>query len=126
MELSIPNMVFKRSFKIKTLNDNKLLGKYIGDSPYQAANKALSEIMRLRQKNNESTDIVIRFKLVEVTKGSKQKEHLYDGTRIKLEEPISYTLSNGQQITKIFKNQLKKIKKCEILVTATNLDMVCI
>lgn len=126
MELSIPNTIFKRSFKIKTINDNTLLGKYIGDSPYQAANKALSEIMRLRQKNNESTDIVIRFKLIEVTKGCKQKEHLYDGSRIKLDEPISYTLSNGHQITKIFKNQLKKIKKCEILNMPSSEAIVCI
>jgi hypothetical protein len=126
MELSIPNMAFKRSFKIKTLNDNKLLGKYIGDSPYQAANKALSEIMRLRQKNNESTELVIRFKLIEVTKGCKQKEHLYVGSRIKLEDPITYTLSNGQQITKIFKNQLKKIKKCEIINMTDSINIICI
>ena len=42
-----------RSFKVKLEQDGPQYGRYNGDSPYQAANKALSEIIRNRAKNNQ-------------------------------------------------------------------------
>ena len=45
------------------------------DSPYQAANKALSELIRKRKKME--TVEKINFTLIESTKGSKHKQHEY-------------------------------------------------
>lgn len=98
-----------RSFKIKEV-DGTFRGRYLGDSPYQAANKALSEIIR-KDKNINTDDI--NFTLIESTKGSKNKEHNYQGKRIKLNEPISYQTKNGVNVEKKYKNELKKIKKSD-------------
>jgi len=118
-----------RSFKVKLENDGPQYGRYNGDSPYQAANKALSEIIRTRVKNNQPIDNDITFYLVESTKGSCKKCHQYTGKRIKLDNPVSYTVRSGdkqQIITKEFKNLLRKIKKNNIpdVLTSTNIPRV--
>ena len=103
-----------RSFKVKLEEEGQQYGRYNGDSPYQAANKALSEIIRNKVKNNQTTEEDITFFLVESTKGSNKKIHKYIGKRIKLEKPVSYVVKNGekeQTITKEFKNILRKVKK---------------
>ena len=66
-----------RSFKVKLENNGPQYGRYNGDSPYQAANKALSEIIRNRVKNNQAVDDDMTFFLVESTKGSSKKIHKY-------------------------------------------------
>ena len=71
-----------RSFKIKEA-DGTFRGRYLGESPYQAANKALSEIIRKDKDVNTNN---INFTLIESTKGSKNKEHKYQGKRIKLKK----------------------------------------
>ena len=98
-----------RSFKIKEA-DGTFRGRYLGESPYQAANKALSEIIR-KDKDVNTNDI--NFTLIESTKGSKNKEHKYQGKRIKLNEPITYQTKNGINVEKKYKNELKKIKKSD-------------
>jgi hypothetical protein len=103
-----------RSFKVKLEQSGPQYGRYNGDSPYQAANKALSEIIRNRVKNNQATDQDITFFLVESTKGSGKKVHQYVGKRMKLAQPVTYTVDNGQVITKEFKNILRKVKKSEL------------
>ena len=102
-----------RSFKVKLEVSGPQYGRYNGDSPYQAANKALSEIIRNRVKNNIQTDDNINFFLVESTKSSGKKVHQYLGKRIKLETPVTYSVNNGQVITKEYKNILRKVKKSE-------------
>ena len=109
-----------RSFKIKLEQTGPQYGRYNGDSPYQAANKALSEIIRNKVKNNEVVDEDITFFLIESTKGSTKKVHQYVGKRIKLEEPVMYTVVNNntgeeQEITKGYKNILRKVKKSEFV-----------
>ena len=99
-----------RSFKVKLSSEDQLYGRYNGDSPYQAANKALSEIIRNRVKNSESVNDDIIFYLVESTKGSLKKSHQYTGKRIKLENPVTYKVGE-QEIIKNYKNVLKKVKK---------------
>ena len=99
-----------RSFKVKLSAESELYGRYNGDSPYQAANKALSEIIRSKVKNKESTFDEINFYLVESTKGSMKKVHQYLGKRIQLENPVIYKVGE-QEIVKNFKNILKKVKK---------------
>ena len=103
-----------RSFKVKLENNGPQYGRYNGDSPYQAANKALSEIIRNRVKNNQAVDDDMTFFLVESTKGSSKKIHKYVGRRIKLDVPVSYTVENGQVITKEYKNVLRKVKKSDV------------
>ena len=99
-----------RSFKVKLSAESELYGRYNGDSPYQAANKALSEIIRSKVKNSESVFDEINFYLVESTKGSLKKVHQYLGKRIQLESPVVYKVGE-QEIVKNFKNILKKVKK---------------
>jgi hypothetical protein len=111
-----------RSFKVKLEDDGPQYGRYNGDSPYQAANKALSEIIRNRVKNNQITEEDITFYLVESTKGSSKKCHKYVGKRVKLSAPVTYVVKNGereQTITKEFKNILRKVKKSTSDATAT-------
>lgn len=100
-----------RSFKIK--DGESSYGRYTGYSPYQAANKALSEIIRKNTKDGKKSKKAIKFTLVESTKGQGGKIHNYEGKRVKLSTPVTYQTSNGVTITKNFKNELKKIKKTE-------------
>ena len=106
-----------RSFRVKLDIDGDQYGRYNGESPYQAANKALSEIIRNKVKKGEPVDEEITFFLIESTKDSKKKIHPYLGKRTKLAEPVKYKVKNGdkeQEITKEYKNILRKIKKSEI------------
>ena len=100
-----------RSFKVKMDLNGHQYGRYNGDSPYQAANKALSEIIRNKVKQNQNADEEITFFLVESTKGSTKKVHEYLGKRTKLEVPVIYKVNNSQEIKKEYKNVLRKVKK---------------
>ena len=102
-----------RSFKVKLSSEGKAVGRYTGDSPYQAANKALSEIVRKREKGKQAVTGKINFGLIESTKNSSHREHLYVGKRIKLKKPIKYQIGGGTEIIKKFKNELRKVKKCD-------------
>jgi len=104
-----------RSFKVKLEQNGPQYGRYNGDSPYQAANKALSEIIRTRVKNTLPVDENINFFLVESTKGSGKKIHQYVGHRMKLDNPVTYQVNDGQTITKEYKNVLRKVKKTEMV-----------
>lgn len=108
-----------RSFKVKLTTEGDLYGRYNGDSPYQAANKALSEIIRNKVKNSESIDSEINFYLVESTKGSKKKSHQYIGKRVQLDTPVIYKVGE-QEIVKNFKNILKKVKRINEADSETN------
>lgn len=113
-----------RSFKVKLEQNGPQYGRYNGDSPYQAANKALSEIIRNKVKNNQPADQDINFFLVESTKGSSKKVHQYVGKRMKLTQPVTYTVDNGQVITKEYKNVLRKVKKEELAQQADDNQVV--
>lgn len=108
-----------RSFKVKLSEEGQSYGRYNGDSPYQAANKALSEIIRTKVKEGEVVEGKISFWLIESTKGSTKRVHQYEGERIKLEEPVKYKVGENE-IVKEYKNILKKIKKADqVEVVAT-------
>lgn len=103
----------KRWFKVKVEGDSQYEGRYKGNSPWQAGNKALSEIVRRRGDSNNDSDI--KFTLTETTITSKKKSYIYIGKRVKLDKPVEYTI-NGKSdkptvITKSHKNILKKVKK---------------
>ena len=103
-----------RSFKVKLPGEEGFTGRFTGLTPYQAANKALSKYFRSLENNAES-DVQVNFSIRESTRGSKRHEYNYKGSRIKLEQPITYTIKsdNGEArvITKQYKNQLVKVKK---------------
>lgn len=103
-----------RSFKVKLPGDEGFTGRFTGLTPYQAANKALSKHFRSLENNSEA-DVLVNFSIRESTRGSKRHEYNYKGSRIKLDQPITYTIKsdNGEAriITKQYKNQLIKVKK---------------
>lgn len=88
-------------------------GRYAGASPYQAANKALTEIIRRRKTEGKKTTGKISLTMVESTRGSKKREHHYEGRRVKLKEPIKYR-AGDQELVKHYKNQLKKLTKADL------------
>jgi hypothetical protein len=111
-----------RSFKVKLEAGGQLYGRYNGESPYQAANKALSEIVRTREKSGNMDDGEISFFLVESTKNSSKKQHQYVGRRIKLDVPIEYPVANGITIKKEHKNFLRKVKRTGSQVANTGTE----
>jgi hypothetical protein len=110
-----------RSFKVKLPGEQEFSGRFTGLTPYQAANKALSKYFRTNENNNITSDQVI-FSIKESTRGSKRHEYTYKGTRVKLEQPITYTIKSAdgadRVITKQYKNQLTKVKKGNATVEA--------
>jgi hypothetical protein len=100
-----------RSFKVKLPNKEDFEGRFTGLTPYQAANKALSKYFRETQ--DPLTEIT--FSICESTRKSKKTTYTYVGKRQKLDVPVSYTIQDGRQITKNFKNFLKKIKKNDVV-----------
>lgn len=105
-----------RSFKVKLDQDTPAYGRYNGDSPYQAANKALSEMVRNDVKNGGDPHRIHVFWIIESTKGSGKgsvkPHHQYTGHREDLEEPVTYTVGDTN-IVKKHKNVLKKILKAD-------------
>lgn len=100
-----------RSFKVNLPGTEEYSGRFTGSTPYQAANKALSKYFR----TVEHPKPVITFSIKESTRGSKHNVYTYEGHRIKLETPVSYTIGEGNTIVKHHKNQLKKIKKADLV-----------
>jgi hypothetical protein len=103
-----------RSFKVQLPEEEEFSGRFTGLTPYQAANKALSKFFRNSDNTNISEDHIL-FSIKESTRGSKRHTYTYKGTRVKLAEPITYTIKSAtgedRVITKQYKNQLIKVKK---------------
>ena len=102
-----------RSFKVKLPEKEEFEGRFTGLTPYQAANKALSKYFR----ETKPAQPEITFSICESTRKSKKAVYTYVGKRLELDEPVKYTIKNGDEervITKKFKNSLKKVKKSEV------------
>ena len=99
-----------RSFKVQLPGTEEYTGRFTGWTPYQAANKALSRYFR----SSEDPKPVVTFSIRESTRGSNHKVYTYEGHRVKLETPVSYTIGEGNTIVKHHKNQLKKVKKADL------------
>jgi len=99
-----------RSFKVQLPGKEEYTGRFTGWTPYQAANKALSRYFR----STEDPKPVVTFSIRESTRGSNHKVYTYEGHRVKLETPVSYTIGEGNTIVKHHKNQLKKVKKADL------------
>lgn len=105
----------KRSFKVKLPGYDDFDGRFIGKTPYQAANKAFSRFFRAG-KNADLIGKNINFTIKESTrvKGGVINEYEYDGVRLKVDELVEYPVTvKGvvKTIVKKFKNKLKKVKK---------------
>jgi hypothetical protein len=107
-----------RSFKVLLPDKEEYEGRFTGLTPYQAANKALSKYFR-ENKDVENIANTITFQICESTRKSNKHEYKYTGSRVKLEVPVSYTLTDGKIISKYFKNILKKVKKTESVAPPT-------
>lgn len=99
-----------RSFKVKLPGNEDFEGRFTGLTPYQAANKALSKYFR---ENKASNNTEITFSICESTRNSKKAVYTYFGKRNQLDVPVKYTIQDGREIVKNFKNSLRKIKKSE-------------
>ena len=107
-----------RSFKVKLPGSETFEGRFTGLTPYQAANKALSKYFR----EGERTDNDVTFSICESTRKSKKSVYTYVGKRHKLEVPVKYSIQDGREIVKNFKNTLKKVKKSENVALAPPTD----
>jgi len=103
-----------RSFKVQLPGSDNFEGRFTGLTPYQAANKALSKYFREGDRDNAE----VTFSICESTRKSKKSVYTYVGQRHRLDEPVKYTIQDGREIVKNFKNTLKKVKK-SATVTAT-------
>jgi len=101
-----------RSFKVKLPGNEEFEGRFTGLTPYQAANKALSKYFR----ETKEPQVEITFSICESTRKSRKATYTYVGRRQKLESPVTYTIQDGREIVKNFKNSLKKVKKSEIAI----------
>ena len=99
-----------RSFKVKLPDNADYEGRFTGLTPYQAANKALSKYFR---EGNKDLNTEISFCICESTRKSKKHVYTYTGSRVQLTTPVKYTIQDGREIVKNFKNNLKKVKKAD-------------
>ena len=94
---------------------DNFVGRFTGLTPYQAANKALSKYYRETKPKQD-----IQFSIRESTRGSKRSTYTYNGARVKLDEPVKYTISNNGEdreiVKKIQKTDLLKSKKANFLL----------
>jgi hypothetical protein len=100
-----------RSFKVKLPDKEEFEGRFTGLTPYQAANKALSKYFRETEVPKQE----ITFLICESTRKSKKSVYTYVGKRYQLEVPVKYTIQDGREIVKNFKNSLKKVKKIDLI-----------
>jgi len=104
----------KRTFKIK-LNDNDFCSRITGNTPKQAASKALTLLINQKKQQGKAAKGKIVFTIKETTRGSKGKEYSYQGEKIKLKQPTTYKIksSNGEikEIVNKFKNVIEKYQQ---------------
>ena len=101
----------KRTFKIK-LEDEKFCSRITGNTPKQAASKALTLLINQRKSQGKQVKGKVIFTIKETTRGSKGKEYSYQGEKIKLKQPTTYQIksANGEvkEIVNKFKNVIEK------------------
>lgn len=106
----------KKHRYFKCVHGGEVKGRFSGNKPKQAANKALTSIV----KNSEDGDLTgqfINFSIIECTRGSKRKEYKYKGMREKLTTPMQVSIGSGAEqknITYNFNNKVQKLKANEV------------
>lgn len=105
-----------RYFKIVG-EDGSTHGRFSGKKPKQAANKALTSLLKEKKAANKDVKGVINFSIVECTRGSKHKTYDYEGQRKKLPERMTVTIDD-KKIVYEFSNSVKKAPKVAVPLAA--------
>lgn len=98
-----------RFFKIVS-KDGSTHGRFSGKKPKQAANKALTSLLKENKAAKKEVKGVINFSIIECTRGSKHKTYDYEGQRKKLPEKMTVTIDD-KKIVYEFTNAVKKAPK---------------
>ena len=89
-------------------------GRFSGYKPKQAAGKALTSILRHREKEGKDLFEEVSFSMIECTRGGNHKVSQYNGKRVKLDKPVTVTIktSDGKkkEINYNFTNKITKVK----------------
>jgi len=88
-------------------------GRFSGAKPKQAANKALTSILKSKEQTGGNVNGEIKFTIVECTRGSKHKQYHYIGKREKLTTPMKVKIGSGANAKEIeykFNNRVMKDK----------------
>jgi hypothetical protein len=99
----------------KSIHDGVVTGRFCGNKPKQAANKALSSLIKNDLKDKYKIGDSIDFSIKECTRGSKCKEYKYAGKRVKLDKPMVVNINvkdsdKMKEITYNFSNVVQKVK----------------
>lgn len=78
----------------------KTFGRYSGSKPKQAANKALTSIVKAEGGNEKCLGRKFKFQIIECTRGRKRKTSLYEGLREKLDEPMKIKIKGSDGVPK--------------------------
>lgn len=97
-----------RYFKV-VVDGGEAFGRFSGSKPKQAANKALTSLLRKRKENKKNTNVKLHYSIVECTRGSKRKEYKYVGNRKKLDNPVKVEI-RGKEVTYKYMNTVRKDK----------------
>jgi hypothetical protein len=89
-------------------------GRFSGYKPKQAAGKALTSILRHREKEGKDLFEEVSFSMIECTRGGNHKVSQYSGKRVKLEKPVTVTIKTAdgkkKEINYNFTNKITKVK----------------
>ncbi len=89
-------------------------GRFSGYKPKQAAGKALTSILRQREKEGQDLSQEVSFSMIECTRGGNHKVSQYNGKRVKLEKPVTVSIKTAdgkkKEINYNFTNKINKIK----------------
>lgn len=102
-----------RFFKV-IVDGGEAHGRFSGNKPKQAANKALTSILKSKEQiDGPSPSGEIKFSIIECTRGSKHKQYNYIGQRVKLDNPMKVKIGSGVDAKEIeykFNNRVMKDK----------------
>lgn len=99
-------MTDQRHFKCTFKGES--FGRFTGSSPKQAANKALTTIIRDNGGNSKCVGKNFKFAMTECTRGCAKKSAMYEGSRTKLKNPTTIKIGD-KTITYKYQNKLNKI-----------------
>lgn len=86
--------------------EKQTYGKFMGESPQQAAKKAFSKLARLSKLNNKNRQFIV-FVMKEI---ETNKEYKYIGSRVKLIKP-RVVYHNGNKVVYHYINVVGKYKE---------------
>jgi len=102
-----------RYFKV-IVDGGEAHGRFSGSKPKQAANKALTSIVKSRESIGQQTEGQIKFSIIECTRGSRQKTYNYIGERHLLDTPMKVPIGKGTDAKVIeykYNNKVMKDKQ---------------